>query len=358
MPDNKSTPTEERNKLLSLALDSINKKHGRGAVMHMSERAMSGIKCIPTGSLGLDRALGIGGVPRGRIVEIFGTESAGKSTLALSIIAQTHKMGGEAAYVDTEHALDPDYAQNLGVKRERMLISQPDSAEQALDIVEQLVKSSALDVVVLDSVAALVPSAELEGDMGNVQIGAQARLMSQAMRKLTGAISKTNTVAIFINQLREKVGVMFGNPEVTPGGRALKFYASVRIDLRRIESIKSGDEVVGNRVGARVVKNKVAPPFRKAELEVMFNEGISKESELLHLGVMLNVITKRGAFYSLEDTRLGQGKEAAKKFLLERTAFADKIENAVKLKLGMNKDSSSVEIGNGSQVKSSITSSS
>ncbi len=314
---------------LDIALAQIRKTHGTGAIMRMSERPKEDIPAVSTGSLSLDFALGIGGLPKGRIIEIFGAESSGKSTLALSVVAQSQQSNGQAAYIDTEHALDPNYAKALGVDLDRVLISQPDSGEQALDIAEQLIKSGCLDVVVIDSVAALVPSAELNGEMGSAHIGIQARLMSQAMRKMTGTIHKTNTVAIFINQLRDRVGVYFGNPETTPGGKALKFHASVRIDLRRIESIKSGDELVGNRVRARIVKNKVAPPFRTAEIDILFNQGISKEGELLDIGVNHKVVTKRGAFYSYGDTRLGQGKENSRAFLRKNT----EIRNTIELKI-------------------------
>ncbi|GIT19045.1 MAG: protein RecA [Dehalococcoidia bacterium] len=273
------------------------------------------VRSIPTGSIALDLALGVGGLPRGRIVEIFGAESAGKTTLAMSAIAEAQAAGGQAAFIDVEHAMDPAYARLIGVDVEKLLISQPDSAEQALEITEYLIRSGALDIIVVDSVAALVPAAELEGDMGDMQIGLQARIMSQALRKLTGIIHKTDTVCIFINQLREKVGVVFGNPEVTPGGRALKFYSSVRIDLRRVEAVKVGQDIIGNRVRARVVKNKVAAPFRKAELEIMFKSGISKEGSLLDLGVENGIIRKSGSFYSYDDVRLGQGREASRQFL-------------------------------------------
>ena len=315
---------------LKATLVQLNKTYGPGTVMRMSERPMENVPVIPTGSLGLDRALGVGGLPAGRIVEIFGTESAGKSTLALSVVAEAQRKGGQAAYVDTEHALDPIYAQQLGVDLDKILISQPDSAEQALEISEQLIRSGSLDVLVLDSVAALVPAAELNGEMGDTIIGGQARLMSQAMRKLTGAVSRASTVAVFINQLREKIGVMFGNREVTPGGRALKFHASVRVDLRRMETLKNGTEIVGNRVRARVVKNKVAPPFRTAEMDILFNRGISKEGELLDIGSEMAIVEKRGAFYSYDGTRLGQGKENARGFLLENRTIAEKIETAIR----------------------------
>ena len=299
--------------------------------MRMGESgAGEGIKTVPTGSIALDLALGVGGLPRGRIIEIFGAESAGKTTLAMAAVAEAQAAGGQAAFIDVEHAMDPAYARLIGVDVDKLLISQPDSAEQALEITEYLIRSGALDIIVLDSVAALVPSAELEGNMGDMQIGLQARIMSQALRKLTGIIHKTDTVCIFINQLREKVGVVFGSPEVTPGGRALKFYSSVRIDLRRIEAVKVGQDIIGNRVRARVVKNKVAPPFRKAEIEILFDSGISKEGSLLDLGVEINIIKKSGSFYSYGETRLGQGREASRKFLKSNTDIRDEIEVSIR----------------------------
>jgi recombination protein RecA len=321
----------DREKTLELALAQIEKSFGRGAVMRLGESNLDNtIKSVPTGSIALDLALGVGGLPRGRIIEIFGAESAGKTTLAMSAIAEAQAAGGQAAFIDVEHAMDPTYARLLGVDVDNLLISQPDSAEQALEITEYLIRSGALDIIVLDSVAALVPSAELEGNMGDMQIGLQARIMSQALRKLTGIIHKTDTVCIFINQLREKVGVVFGSPEVTPGGRALKFYSSVRIDLRRIEAVKVGQDIIGNRVRARVVKNKVAPPFRKAEIEILFNSGISKEGSLLDLGVEDGIVKKSGSFYSYGETRLGQGREASRKFLKTNTDIRDKIEAAIR----------------------------
>ena len=322
----------EREKTLELALAQIEKAFGRGAVMRMSEAESLDrtVDAIPTGSIALDMALGVGGLPRGRIVEVFGAESAGKSTLALHVIAEAQRKNGTAAYIDVENALDPTYAKALGVEVEKLLISQPDSAEQALEITDYLVRSGALDIIVVDSVAALVPKAELEGEMGDVHMGLQARLMSQALRKLSGSINKTSTVVIFINQLREKVGVIFGNPEVTPGGRALKFYSSVRIDLRRSESIKVGSDIIGNRVRARVVKNKVAPPFKKAEMEIIYNEGISKEGALLDLGVERGVLSKRGSFFSFGETRIGQGREASRQFLKHNTDIRDEIEEAIR----------------------------
>ncbi len=325
----------EKDKSLELALAQIEKQFGRGAIMRMSDSMTDRtIGAVPTGSITLDLALGIGGLPRGRIVEIFGAESAGKSTLALSVIAEAQRLGGSAAYIDVEHAMDPTYARVIGVDVGKLLISQPDSAEQALEITDYLVRSGALDVVVLDSVAALVPLSELEGEMGDTHIGLQARLMSQALRKLTGTIHKTQTVAVFINQLREKVGVVFGSPEVTPGGRALKFYSSVRIDLRRSESIKVGQDIIGNRVRARVVKNKVAPPFRKTELEILFKEGISKEGGLLDLGVEMGILKKSGSFFSYGDTRLGQGREAARIFFKENTDMRDQLEKQIRTEAG------------------------
>ena len=322
----------DREKTLELALAQIEKAFGRGAVMRMSEAEAldRSIDAIPTGSIALDMALGVGGLPRGRIVEIFGAESAGKSTLALHVIAEAQKKNGTAAYIDVENALDPTYAKALGVQVDKLLISQPDSAEQALEITDYLVRSGALDIIVVDSVAALVPRAELEGEMGDVHMGLQARLMSQALRKLSGSINKTSTVVVFINQLREKVGVIFGNPEVTPGGRALKFYSSVRIDLRRAESLKVGNDIIGNRVRARVVKNKVAPPFKKVEMEIIYNEGISKEGALLDLGVERGVLSKRGSFFSFGETRIGQGREASRQFLKHNTDIRDEIESAIR----------------------------
>jgi recombination protein RecA len=288
------------------------------------------VDVIPTGALALDLALGIGGIPKGRITEIFGPESSGKTTLGQHIIAQSQKKGGTAAYIDVEHALDPDYARRCGVNVDDMLISQPDTGEQALEITEALVRSGAVDVIIVDSVAALVPQAEIEGEMGDAHVGLQARLMSQALRKLSGTISKTGTAVIFINQLREKVGIVFGNPEVTPGGRALKFYSSVRIDLRRSETIKQGDVAVGNRAKAKVVKNKVAPPFRTAEFDIMYDKGISMEGNLLDLGTEMGLLTKSGAFFSYGDTRLGQGRESAKQFLQEHTEIAQEIEQRIR----------------------------
>jgi len=323
----------EKEKALDMAIDQIEKQFGKGAVMRLGESTtMLAVDVISTGSLSLDLALGIGGIPRGRITEIFGPESSGKSTLAYHIVAQAQAAGGTAAYIDVEHTFDPLYAGHCGVKIADILVSQPDAAEQALEITEALVRSGAIDVIVLDTVAALVPRAEIEGDMGDAQVGLQARLMSQALRKLTSAISKSNTAAIFINQLREKVGVFFGNPEVTPGGRALKFYSSVRIELRRKDSIKIGTEVVGNRVKAKVVKNKVAPPFRTAEFDIMFTHGISREGDIVDLGVGMGIIKKTGAFFSFSDTRLGQGRENTKSFLKEHADIAEQIETQIRAK--------------------------
>ena len=320
---------------LEIALGRIEKDHGKGAIMRLGEEAAQRLstEVIPTGSLALDIALGAGGIPRGRVTEIYGSESAGKSTLAIHIMAETQKLGGIAAYVDAEHALDPSYAANCGLNLEDLLISQPDSGEQALDITEQLVRSGAVDTIIVDSVAALVPQAEIEGDIGDTHVGLQARLMSQALRKLTSTIHHSRTAVIFINQLREKVGISYGSPEVTPGGRALKFYSSVRIDLRRTESIKQGSDIIGNRVRARVVKNKIAAPFRVTEFDIMFNRGISKMGDLLELGVNEGILKKAGAFYSYGDTRLGQGRENSKDFLSQHPEIAESIETRVRAKL-------------------------
>lgn len=325
--------TTEKVKALELAIGQIDRQFGKGAIMRLGDASGLGrAQAIPTGSLSLDLALGIGGIPRGRVTETFGSEASGKSTLAYHIMAEAQRTGGTAAYIDAEHALDPEYTARCGVDTQELLISQPDSAEQGLEICEYLVRSGAIDIVVVDSVAALVPKAELEGDMGDTHVGLQARLMSQALRKLTSAISRSNTAVMFINQIREKVGVIWGNPEVTPGGRALKFYSSVRVDLRRLESIKKGSEVIGSRVRARIVKNKVAPPFRVAEFDIMFNEGISKEGDLVELGEEIGLIKKSGAFYSFEDTRLGQGRENAKAFLKEHKDLAATIASQIKAK--------------------------
>ena len=321
---------KKRREALEVAIGQIDKHFGKGAIMRLGEdSAAIQIDSIPTGSLLLDEALGVGGIPRGRIIEIYGAESSGKSTLSYHIMAEAQKMGGTAAYIDAEHALDPGYSARCGLNLDDLLLSQPDSAEQALEICEYLVRSSAVDLVVIDSVAALVPKAEIDGDMGDSHIGLQARLMSQALRKLTAAISRSDCSVIFINQIREKVGVIWGSPEVTPGGRALKFYSSIRLDLRRIESIKQAGEFVGNRIRARVVKNKVASPFKTAELDIMFNEGISKQGELLEIGVEKGFVTKRGAFYSFGDLRLGQGRENAKQFLKESPDIGAQIEDLI-----------------------------
>ena len=323
--------TTEKEKALELAISQIEKRFGKGSVMKLGESAaMSPVEAIPSGSLALDLALGIGGIPRGRITEIFGPEASGKTTLGQHIIAEAQKKDGLAAYIDVEHALDPSYAANCGVNVDDLLISQPDTGEQALEITEALVRSGAVDVIVIDSVAALVPRAEIEGEMGEAHVGLQARLMSQALRKLAAAIGKSGTAVIFINQLREKVGIIFGNPEVTPGGRALKFYSSVRIDLRRIETIKQGDAAIGNLIRARVVKNKVAPPFRSAHFDIMFDHGISKEGNLIDLGVELGIVKKTGAFFSYGDIRLGQGRENAKQYLNQNPELAREIEQRVR----------------------------
>ncbi len=321
----------EKEKALDLALSQIERQVGKGSIMRLGEASQRlAVETIPTGSLSLDMALGVGGVPRGRVTEIFGAESAGKSTLAQHIMAEAQKAGGTAAYIDAEHAMDPSYAGNLGVDLAELLVSQPDTAEQALEIAEYLVRSGAVDVVVIDSVAALVPRAEMEGDMGDSHMGLQARIMSQALRKLSAAINRSNTSVVFINQLREKIGVVFGNPEVTPGGRALKFYSSVRIDLRRVESIKQGSQVVGTRVRARVVKNKVAPPFRTAEFDIMFSRGISKEGDILDIASTDGIIKKAGSFYSYGEVRLGQGRESAKEYLYQHKDMASEVEERIR----------------------------
>ena len=322
----------EKKKALEAAIGQIEKQFGKGAVMKLGENAHLNVEAIPTGALSLDIALGIGGVPRGRMVEVFGPESSGKTTVALHMIAEAQKMGGEAAFIDAEHALDPVYAKKLGVDIENLIVSQPDTGEQALEIAEALIRSGAIDILVLDSVAALVPKAEIDGDMGDSHVGLQARLMSQALRKLTGVLNKSNTVAIFINQLREKVGIMFGNPEVTPGGRALKFYSSVRLDVRKTETLKSNSEVIGNHVKVKVVKNKVAPPFREAEFDIMYGEGISKEGNILDIGVNLNIVEKAGAWFSYNGTRIGQGRENVKQYLKDNPEIRDEIEKKIRAK--------------------------
>ena len=330
----KETGEEEekwRNKGTEMALMQIEKQFGKGSIMRLGEAsAKLNVEVIPTGALTLDLALGAGGVPRGRVVEIYGPESSGKTTVALHIIAEAQKMGGNAAFIDAEHALDPVYAHNLGVDVENLLISQPDTGEQALEIAEALVRSGAIDVVVVDSVAALVPRAELEGDMGDSHVGLQARLMSQALRKLAGAISKSQTTAIFINQIREKVGIMFGNPEVTPGGRALKFYSTVRLEVRKTESLKQGNDIIGNRVRIKVVKNKIAPPFKQAEFDIIYGEGISREGTILDLAAEQDIIKKSGAWYSYGDTRIGQGRENAREFLKNNPELTLELENRLR----------------------------
>ena len=320
----------DREKALETALSQIEKQFGKGAVMRLGQAAAMNVEAIPTGSLALDLALGIGGVPRGRVIEIFGPESSGKTTVALHIAAQAQKLGGVSAFIDVEHALDPVYAKALGVDIDALLVSQPDTGEQAMEITEALVRSGAIDCIVVDSVAAMVPKAEIEGMMGDSHVGLQARLMSQALRKLTAVISKSNCVTIFINQLREKVGVVYGNPETTPGGRALKFYASVRLDVRRGEQLKAGTEVLGNHTKVKVVKNKVAPPFREAEFDIMYGQGISREGELLDLAVKLDIIHKSGAWFYYNDARLGQGRDNVKQYLRDNPAFADEIEQQLR----------------------------
>ena len=325
-----AAPASDKRRALDTAIAQIERDFGKGSIMRLGENAHIQVEAIPTGSLSLDIALGIGGVPKGRIIEIYGPESSGKTTLALHILAEAQKRGGEVAFIDAEHALDPTYARALGVDIDSMLISQPDTGEQGLEICEALVRSGAIDVVVVDSVAALTPRAEIEGDMGDSHVGLLARLMSQALRKLAGSISKTNCIVIFINQLREKVGVMYGNPEVTTGGRALKFYASVRIDVRRIEAIKNGSEVIGSRTRAKIVKNKVAPPFREAEFEILYGEGISKWGELVDLAVKLDIIQKSGSWFSMGDTRVGQGRDAVKAYLQNNPEVAEQVEAEIR----------------------------
>ncbi|GIP56474.1 recombinase RecA [Paenibacillus sp. FSL W8-0186] len=316
----------DRRAALDMALRQIEKQFGKGSIMKLGESTHMQVEIVPSGSIALDIALGTGGLPRGRIIEVYGPESSGKTTVALHAIAEVQKIGGQAAFIDAEHALDPSYASKLGVNIDELLLSQPDTGEQALEIAEALVRSGAVDIIVIDSVAALVPKAEIEGEMGDSHVGLQARLMSQALRKLSGAISKSKTIAIFINQLREKVGVMFGNPETTPGGRALKFYSTIRLDVRRIETIKMGNDMVGNRTRVKVVKNKVAPPFKQAEIDIMYGEGISREGSIIDIGVELDIVDKSGAWYSYSGERLGQGRENAKQFLKENTQIADAIE--------------------------------
>lgn len=328
--DSSQDTGNEKNKALDLVVDKLNKEYGKGAVMRMGDQKVEDFPSISTGSIGLDHALGIGGLPRGRVVEIFGPESSGKTTLAIHAIAQAQKAGGLAAFIDAEHAFDRFYAKKLGVDIDNLLISQPDHGEQALEITDNLIRSGALDIIVIDSVAALTPKSEIEGDMGDSKMGLQARLMSQALRKLTATISKTGSTCIFINQLREKIGVMFGNPETTTGGNALKFYCSVRIDIRRIGQLKEGNDVVGNRARTKVVKNKMAPPFRQAEFDIVYGEGISKMGEIIDMGVEYNIITKSGSWYSYGDTKLGQGRDAVKKLLLDNPELAEELETKVR----------------------------
>ena len=344
--------TVEKQRALDMALAQIEKQFGKGSIMRMGEAsAKMAVEVIPTGALSLDIALGVGGMPRGRVVEIFGPESSGKTTVALHVVAEAQRMGGTAAFIDAEHALDPVYAKRLGVDVDNLLISQPDTGEQALEICEALVRSGAIDVVVVDSVAALVPRAEIEGEMGDAHVGLQARLMSQALRKLTGAISKSKTIAIFINQIREKVGVMFGNPEVTPGGRALKFYASVRLDVRKVETLKQGNDIIGSRVRVKVVKNKVAPPFKQADFDIIYGQGISKEGSIVDMGTDLDIIAKSGAWYSYNDQRLGQGRENVRDYLKQHPEVAAEIEKKIRdaLSIGAIKAAAASEDGGSEQ---------
>ncbi|GAB6012897.1 recombinase RecA [Viscerimonas tarda] len=325
----KAEPNTEKMKALQAAMDKIEKSYGKGSIMKMGDEKIEDVPVIPSGSIGLNVALGVGGYPRGRVIEIYGPESSGKTTLAIHAIAEAQKAGGIAAFIDAEHAFDRFYAEKLGVDIDNLWISQPDSGEQALEITEQLIRSSAIDIVVIDSVAALTPKAELEGDMGDSKMGLQARLMSQALRKLTATISKTNTTCIFINQLRDKIGVMFGNPETTTGGNALKFYASVRLDIRRSTPLKDGEEIIGNQTRVKVVKNKVAPPFRKAEFDIMYGEGISRSGEIVDLGAELGIIKKSGSWYSYNDTKLGQGRDAVKDIIKDNPELSDELEKAI-----------------------------
>lgn len=333
----------ESKEALDMALAQIDKQFGKGSIMKLGEHANVGVASVPTGALSLDLALGIGGMPRGRVIEIFGPESSGKSTLAMHVVAEAQRNGGQCAYIDAEHAMDPTYAANIGVNVDELLISQPDTGEQGLEIADMLVRSGALDVIVVDSVAALVPRAEIEGDMGDSHVGLQARLMSQALRKLSGNLNKSNTIMIFINQLREKIGVMFGNPETTPGGRALKFYASVRLDIRRVESIKDGVDVIGNRVRVKVVKNKVAPPFKQAEFDIMYGQGISREGNLLDVAVDLDIVKKSGAWFTYEGEQLGQGRENAKNFLRENVDLVVEIDAKVRAAVGIDTETQAQE---------------
>jgi recombination protein RecA len=345
----------ERDKALDMALGNIEKQFGKGAVMKMGEKASMDIASISTGALALDLALGIGGLPRGRVTEIYGPESSGKSTLAMHVVAEAQRNGGICAYIDAEHAMDPVYARAIGVDVDELLISQPDTGEQALEITDMLVRSSAIDVIVIDSVAALTPRAEIEGDMGDTHVGLQARLMSQALRKLTGNLSKSQTICIFINQLREKIGVMFGSPETTPGGRALKFYSSVRLDIRRIESLKDGVEVVGNRTRVKVVKNKVAAPFRQAEFDIMYGKGISREGSLLDIGVDLGLVKKSGAWYTYEGEQLGQGRENAKTFLTENPEVMVEISERILKQVGITPSDEEADVDDDIDLDAPIT---
>jgi recombination protein RecA len=336
---------DNKQKALDAALGQIERQFGKGSVMRLGDGQIGqGIESISTGSLGLDIALGIGGLPKGRVIEIYGPESSGKTTLTLSVIAEAQKKGGTCAFIDAEHALDPSYAERLGVKVEDLLVSQPDTGEQALEIADMLVRSAAVDVVVVDSVAALTPKAEIEGEMGDHHVGLQARLMSQALRKLTGNIKRSNTMVVFINQIRMKIGVMFGNPETTTGGNALKFYSSVRMDIRRIGAVKKGDEILGNQTRVKVVKNKVAPPFQKCEFDILYNEGISKEGELIDMGVEHKIVDKAGAWYSYNGERIGQGRDNVREFLREHPETADEIESIVRGKMGLNGDDAAVPV--------------
>ena len=341
--DNKKTAeNDEKKKALEVALAQIEKQFGKGSVMKLGETATMAVEAIPTGALSLDIALGIGGVPRGRIIEVYGPESSGKTTVALHMIAEAQKMGGEAAFIDAEHALDPVYAKKLGVDIDNLIVSQPDTGEQALEIAEALVRSGAIDILVVDSVAALVPKAEIDGDMGDTHVALQARLMSQALRKLAGVLNKSKTAAIFINQLREKVGIMFGNPEVTPGGRALKFYASVRMEVRRTETLKTNNEMIGNRTRVKVVKNKVAPPFKEAEFDIMYGEGISRESNVLDVAVNMDIVEKAGAWFSYSGNRIGQGRENVKQYLKDNPEICDEIEAKIRAKLLANSNDADI----------------
>jgi recombination protein RecA len=339
----------DRQAALEMALRQIEKQFGKGSIMKLGEKADSKVSTVPSGSLALDAALGVGGYPRGRIIEIYGPESSGKTTVALHAIAEVQAQGGQAAFIDAEHALDPVYAHKLGVNIDELLLSQPDTGEQALEIAEALVRSGAVDIIVIDSVAALVPKAEIEGEMGDSHVGLQARLMSQALRKLSGAINKSKTIAIFINQIREKVGVMFGNPETTPGGRALKFYSSIRLEVRRAEALKQGNEMVGNKTRIKVVKNKVAPPFRTADVDIMYGEGISKEGEIIDLGSELDIIQKSGSWYSYNEEKLGQGRENAKQFLKENPEIRDEIMHKIRQHYGLDSNDTEAENHNGEE---------